>query len=320
MTLRDSLLEASAIISRRDAEVLLAHTLHRDRAWLLAHAEDVLAAPDLESFRALVARRAALAPLQHLTGMQEFFGLTLRVTTDVLIPRPETEHLVEAVLNWAHAQSNADPESGSRLHIADVGTGSGAIAIALASVLEHASITAIDISPAALAIALENAERHHLAGRIRFLQGDLLTPLFARQTPSDPLYTADPLNSLATGFDPFDPVLSAAAPLNPAFTSPLLDAIVSNPPYVATTDAPTLAPEVRDHEPALALYAGADGLDIYRRLIPQAFDLLRSGGLLAMEIGFGQRQPLAELLTDWKDVQFLDDYASIPRVVLATHP
>lgn len=286
MTLRDALLEAATAISRRDAEVLLAHTLHRDRAWLLAHTEDDLAPHDLESFRALTARRAAQEPLQHITGTQEFFGLALRVTPDVLIPRPETEHLVEAVLNWAHAESDAQPESGSHLRIADVGTGSGAIAIALASVLEHASITAIDISPAALAVARENAQRHHLAGRIRFLQGDLLTPLF-----SD------------TGFAPGR-----------------LDVIVSNPPYVATTEAPTLAPEVRDHEPSLALYAGPEGLDIYRRLIPQAFQLLRPGGLLAMEIGFGQRQPLTDLLTHWKEVRFIEDYASIPRVVLATRP
>jgi release factor glutamine methyltransferase len=316
MTLRDALLEASATIARRDAETLLAHTLHRDRAWLLAHTDDVLAPQDLESFRALAARRSAQEPLQHITGTQEFFGLSLRVTPDVLIPRPETEHLVEAVLNWAHAQSDlqsdADPEPGSHLRIVDVGSGSGAIAIALASVLEHASLTAIDISPAALAVAYANASQHHLADRIRFLQGDLLTPLLARHASPDPLYTADPLNPLFAGSDPFDtpPTASVAA----------FDIVVSNPPYVALSEAPTLAPEVRDHEPALALYAGPDGLEIYRRLIPQAFDLLRPGGLLALEIGFGQQQPLSGLLTGWKDLRFLDDYASIPRVALALRP
>jgi release factor glutamine methyltransferase len=167
------------------------------------------------------------------------------------------------------------------LRVADVGTGSGAIAIALASVLEHASITAIDISPAALAVARDNAVRLNLASRIRFLEGDLLTPV--------------------TGDPPFD-------------------VIASNPPYVALDDAPTLAPEVRDHEPPLALYAGPTGLDIYRRLIPQAWDLLRSGGLLALEIGYGQRDALTELLANWHSVRFIDDYASIPRVALALRP
>lgn len=319
MTLRDALLEASATISRRDAETLLAHLLRRDRAWVLAHADDDLPAPDLDALRSLVMRRAAQQPLQHLTGMQEFFGLSFRVTPDVLIPRPETEHLVEAILDWAHTQSDADPESGSRLRIADVGTGSGAIVIALASVLEHASLTAIDISPAALAVARDNAERLKVMKRIRFLQGDLLTPLLTPHPARDPLFTGDPISPLAFGTDPLDPLLTAAAPANP-FTIPTFDVIASNPPYVALDDADTLAPEVRDHEPPLALYAGADGLEVYRRLIPQALDLLRPGGLLAMEIGYGQRDALTELLANWHSVRFVDDYASIPRVALALRP
>lgn len=275
MTLRDALLEASNSISRRDAETLLAHILQHDRAWLLAHADDDLAATDLDTLRALATRRAANEPLQHLTGTQEFFGLAFRVTPDVLIPRPETEHLVEAVLDFARALP--DPH----LRIVDVGTGSGAIAITLASVLEHASVTAIDISPAALAVARDNSARLGIGDRIRFLEGDLLTPLAGEAA---------------------------------------FDVIASNPPYVALEDAPTLAPEVRDHEPALALYAGPHGLDIYRRLIPQAFDLLRPGGLLALEIGFGQREALIELLSTWQSVRFIDDYASIPRVAVAIRP
>src|ERR1700761_4802495 len=147
MILRDALLEASSTISRRDAETLLAHVLDHDCAWLLAHADEDLTPQDLSSFRSLVARRAAGEPLQHLTGTQEFFGLALRVTPDVLIPRPETEHLVEAVLHWAHGESDEHAESTHALRIADVGTGSGAIAIALASVLDRASVTAIDVSP-----------------------------------------------------------------------------------------------------------------------------------------------------------------------------
>ncbi len=282
MTLRSALLEAAMQVSRRDAETLLAHILRRDRAWLLAHAEDDLSPEHYAALATLIARRARGEPLQHLTGTQEFFGLTFKVSRDVLIPRPETEHLVEAVLDWAHRQSDAQPDSGSHLRIADVGTGSGAIAVALASVLEGASVTAIDISPAALAIARFNAVQHGVDRRVRFIEGDLLSP-FADQPES-------------------------------------LDTVASNPPYVALADRDTLAPEVRDHEPDLALYAGPDGLAMYRRLIPQAHAALRTGGLLALEIGYGQREPLAQLLSGWQQVRFIDDYAGIARVALAIRP
>ncbi len=313
MTLRDALLEASASIPRRDAETLLAHILRRDRAWLLAHLDDDLPAAELDGFRSLTARRTAHEPLQHLTEVQEFFGLQLRVTPDVLIPRPETEHLVEAVLDWGRSQP--DPH----LNIADVGTGSGAIAISLASVLEHASVTAIDISAEALAVARDNAERLGVAKRIRFLRSDLLTELFGHQMPVDSLFTGDPLNSLIAGLDPFDPMQGAAA-AERALARPPFDIIASNPPYVGLDEAATLPPEVRDHEPALALYAGREGLSIYRRLIPQAAQLLRPGGLLAMEIGFGQREAVTDLLAGWNSVRLVDDYADIPRVALALRP
>lgn len=286
MTLRSALLESATRISRRDAETLLAHVLQRDRAWIVAHVDDDLSPGHAAEFETLTSRRGSGEPLQQITGHQEFFGLEFKVTADVLIPRPETEHLVEAVLDWAHKRSDAEPEAGSHLRIVDVGTGSGAIAIAIASVLEHASVTAIDISPEALAVARFNAHQHQLDQRIRFLEGDLLTPL---------------LDEPAS-----------------------LDIVASNPPYVALDDRDTLAPEVRDHEPSLALYAGRDGLDIYRRLIPQAFATLRSGGLLALEIGYGQREALTSLLATpeqaWRDVRFIDDYASIARVALAVRP
>lgn len=312
MTLRDALLEASSSISRRDAETLLAHTLRHDRAWLLAHLDDELRSSDLESLRALTARRAAQEPLQHITGVQEFFGLELRVTPEVLIPRPETEHLVEAVVDWARAQP--DP----RVKIADVGTGSGAIAIALASALEHASLTAIDISAAALAVAHENAERLGFAERIHFLRSDLLSPLLEPHAPAEPLFTGDPLNPMVFGTDAFN--LFGNPPVDSPFTAPTFDVIASNPPYVAEADAATLAPEVREREPSQALYAGPDGLEIYRRLIPQSLQLLRPGGLLALEIGFGQRDAMGALLAGWQSVRFIDDYAGIPRVALAVRP
>jgi release factor glutamine methyltransferase len=272
MTLRDALTEASTSIERRDAEVMLAHLLERDRAWLLAHPEEELTAAQLRALVAMTERRAEREPLQYITGVQEFFGLSLRITPATLIPRPETEHLVEAVLAWAAAQLSESP----KLKVLDVGTGSGAIAIALAKSLPDAEIVACDVSTAALAVARGNAER--LGARVRFVESDLLAA-FAEY--------------------------------------PLFDVIAANPPYVPDLDGALLQAEVRDHEPHIALFGGADGLDLYRRLIPQAQAALRAGGLLAMELGFGQSEPLAALLGGWKDVRFVEDYAGIPRIVLA---
>jgi release factor glutamine methyltransferase len=281
MTLQDALAEASTQIPRRDAETLLAYLLQRDRAWLFAHPEAALEPTQFEAFRALTLRRAAHEPLQHLTGRQEFYGLTLHVTPDTLIPRPETELLVEAVLNWAEHQPT--PLRIPALRILDIGTGTGAIALALATHLPTAEVVACDISAAALSVARDNAERLDLAGRVRFTQSDLLAAL--------------------------TPELDAGG---------LFHAIVSNPPYVPAADAPTLHPEVVDHEPHIALFAGPDGLDIYRRLIPQAHAALRPDGLLALEFGFGQRQALLDLLAGWRNIRILDDYAAIPRIALAT--
>lgn len=272
MKVREALTEASATITRRDAETMLAHLLERDRAWMLAHPEEELTAAQLRALVAMTERRAEREPLQYITGEQEFFGLSLRITPATLIPRPETEHLVEAVLAWAAAQLSESP----KLKVLDVGTGSGAIAIALAKSLPDAEIVACDVSTAALAVARGNAER--LGARVRFVESDLLAA-FAEY--------------------------------------PLFDVIAANPPYVPDLDGALLQAEVRDHEPHIALFGGADGLDLYRRLIPQAQAALRAGGLLAMELGFGQSEPLAALLAGWKDVRFVEDYAGIPRIVLA---
>jgi release factor glutamine methyltransferase len=274
MTSQQALNEAATRIARRDAQVLLAHVLRRDSAWLIAHANDVLAETDLDTFSTLVKRRSEHEPLQYLTGVQEFYGLPMRVTPDTLIPRPETEHLVEAALTWAATQPQP-------LRMLDVGTGTGAIAIALAKHLPHAEVIACDLSPAALEVAKENAAMNQVA--LRFTESDLLAA-FAPE--------------IADGL--------------------LFDAVVSNPPYIPDGDAAEMQPEVVAYEPHSALFAGTDGLEIYRRLIPQAHAVLRDGGLLAMEIGFGQRDALVVLLRDWVDVKFLNDYANIPRVVLAT--
>ncbi len=197
------------------------------------------------------------------------------------------------------------PSQPEPLHILDVGTGSGAIAIALARNLPHAHITATDISPAALEVAAANAARHHLTPRITFLQSDLLSALQA-----DPM----PYSSHSNKRDRQAPALTREA------RPEQYEVLVSNPPYVSTADRATLHPQVRDHEPATALFAGASGLDIYRRLIPQARAALKPNGLLALEIGHNQRDALAALLTGWHSVRFLPDLQQIPRVALARKP
>ena len=262
--------------ARSDAELLLLHTLHISRATLLAHPIRELTPQEQSLYQQSLARRLLHEPIQYITGHQEFYGLDLCVTSAVLIPRPETEHLVEAVL------THFKPLATQPLRIADIGTGSGAIALALAAHLPQAEITALDLSPEALHIAEANARQHNLAHRIRFLRSDLLSAITHEEQASQPF-----------------------------------DAIVSNPPYVPDADAPQLHPQVRDYEPHTALFAGPTGLDIYRRLIPQAHAALKPGGLLALEIGHGQRPALADLLVSWQSVSFLNDLQQTPRVVLA---
>ena len=280
MTLRQAISAAAdqlagnkelAPTAMRDPELLLLHTLELPRSTIYAYPGRLLNSREREAYAAAVARRYASEPVQYITGTQEFFGLAMEVGPGVLIPRPETELLVEAVLERVSKDD--------AITLLDVGTGSGAIAIALASQLPEARVTAIDVSGAALAIARRNVERHGLGGRIRLVQSDLL-----RELPRP-----------ATGFD----------------------AIVSNPPYVPEPDRAGMHAEVREHEPEQALFAGADGLEIYRRLIPEASAALSERGLLAMEIGYGQREAVEALLGGWRAVQFLNDLRGIARVVVA---
>jgi release factor glutamine methyltransferase len=282
MSLRQTITAAAARIAAhpelqpdaaRDAELLLLHTLNLPRTALILDPNRPLTDAERTTYNRAIERRATGEPIQYITGEQEFYGLKLRVTPAVLIPRPETELLVEAVLQRLPSEQP--------LRIADIGTGSGAISIALAVHRPAAQITTLDISPAALAVARDNAATHQVADRIRFLESDLLSAVAAE---------------------------------------PPFDAIVSNPPYVPETDRATLHAQVRDHEPATALFAGPDGLDIYTRLIPQAHAALPPGGLLALEFGHSQHDALASLLQNWKDVVFLDDLQQIPRVVLAHRP
>jgi len=264
------------------AELLLLHVLDRDRTWLYAHPEEQLSAAESERFFALIARRANGEPTQHLTGKQEFWGLEFEVTPDVLIPRPETEHLIEVALDrLALRELRAGRKqtlTGAGLQIADIGTGSGCIAIALARDLPAATIYATDISSAALAVAKRNADRHSVSGHIHFVECNLLD-----------------------------------------ITTPEFDLIVSNPPYVGRREAETLAREVRDHEPEIALYGGEEGYELYADLITQAAAHLKTGGLLVLELGHNSLpavQPLLDAPT-WTNVAVTNDLAGIPRVLAA---
>jgi len=256
MTLREALTVAAAMLANdehlhgtatRDAELLLLHVLQISRTTLIAHPGRELTPSQRTTYEATIARRLHHEPIQYITGRQEFYGV-----------------------------------ANQTLKIADIGTGSGAIAIALAIHLPQAEITALDISTEALAVAATNARRHDVASRIQFLQSDLLAAL--NHEPQT------------------------------------FDAIVSNPPYIPSTDRATLHPQVRDHEPPTALFAGEDGLDIYKRLITQAWSALKPNGLLALEIGHGQQADLITLLTDWHNICFINDLQQIPRVALARTP
>jgi release factor glutamine methyltransferase len=261
---------------RLDAEVLLAHARRCQRIELYTAFDEVPPESVRTAYRDLVSRRAKGTPVAYLVGHREFFSLDFEVTPDVLIPRPETEQLIVRALDLAKELAGTQP-----LMIADVGTGSGAIAVSLARHLQHCQITAIDLSPAALAVAQRNAQRHTVAGRIEFLQGDLLDAV-----PSGSLFHL----------------------------------IVSNPPYVATDELASLHCDVRDHEPHLALDGGRNGTQVIERLIPQAAHRLRSGGWLLLEVGAANAPLVAELVErnlDLTSGETIKDLAGLPRVVQA---
>jgi release factor glutamine methyltransferase len=284
------MLTSAAVPSPRlTAETLLMFVLGCDRAHLLAHPERVLTEDEASRFAAALAHRIRGVPTQYITGYQEFWGMDFIVSPAVLIPRPETEHLVEAVLGLARAFRSqcclspgfAQPGVPSP-RIVDVGAGSGCIALALAKELPHAEIHAIDSSPDALEIARANAARHGLQERVSFQESDLLGA-FSHDTAR-------------------------------------FDFVVSNPPYVSEADKETLQPEVRDFEPHTALFAGPNGLDVIERLIPQAQRALKCGGWLVMEIGQGQDSAVDAALSKWNNRAFVNDLQGIPRVVQAQRP
>jgi len=295
------------------AELLLLHATGRTRTSLYSRPEDQLTESESQNYLSLIERRAAGVPTQHLTGKQEFWGLEFEVTPDVLIPRPETEHVIEVALDRL-ALRNLRAEksqimSGEGLLIADVGTGSGCIAIALAKELPAAKIYALDISLAALTVAQRNANRLGFANRITFLESNL----FERLSLVGAQHAAPQLGNHRSS----KPGESAIT----SHQSPLFDLIVSNPPYIARREAATLANEVRDHEPAIALFGGEEGYEFYADLLTQSAAHLKPGGILVLELGHDSLlavQPLLDTAT-WTATGVTNDLAGIPRVLSAEH-
>ena len=258
-----------------DARLLMAHALRLDRAELIANGERPLTDDETKAIEALAERRRRREPVARIFGSKEFWNLNLQVSPAVLLPRPETETVVEAALDFvAHAGLRAQ-----RLRILDIGTGSGALLLALLGELPNAAGVGTDISAAALAVARANAERCGLAGRARFLACDM-----------------------------------AAGVQGP------FDLIVANPPYVARGEIATLAPEVRDYDPALALDGGADGLDGYRAIAAGVPALLAPDGRLIVELGAGQEAPVRALFSNAGLAvgAAREDLAGIPRALSAT--
>lgn len=331
LTIREAYVEASSFLLQHgaseaasSAELLLQDLLGLTRSEMLLSWQEPFPQEHEARWRELLARRAAGEPVQYILGEQEFYGLPFMVTPAVLIPRPETELLVEQIvligkqlwpemavgLEGSRVKSGADrdpaldeqPAQGGatgevleakhradtegaaagRPLIADIGAGSGAIAVSLAVQCPQWRVMSSDISPAALAVAQANAERHGVGGRVTFLEGDLLMPYIERALQ--------------------------------------LDVVVSNPPYIPEADEVGLQPEVRLHEPRSALYGGADGLDLYRRLTAQLADLGRLPALVGLEVGMGQADEVAKLLSqagEWDEIRIIPDLAGIARHVIA---
>ncbi len=259
---------------RLDAEVLLAHVLEKQRIYLYVHFDEPLQPGELAAYREMIKKRVLRVPVAQILGEKEFMGLTFKVTADTLVPRPDTEILVQAAVDRLRAMAGEES-----LRFADIGTGSGAICLSVLHYLAGTVADTVDISPAARAVAEENAASLGLADRITFHTGDLLQPLSG---------------------------ISFAA-------------ILSNPPYIPEADIVKLAPEVRLKEPHTALSGGQDGLDFYRRLANEAPAMLVPGGFTAFEVGIHQAGDVADLLKANPLIdrtEILPDYAGIDRVVV----
>ena len=259
---------------RLDAEVLLAAVLGRDRMYLYVHFDEPLEPAELATFRGYVKERGAHVPMAYILGRREFMGLSFRVTRDTLIPRPDTEILAQFAVDTLRTRAEA-----GELRFADIGTGTGAIALSVLHHTEGTRADAVDISPAAAAVAAENAAELGLTERIEVLTGDLTAPLLGRSYAM----------------------------------------ILSNPPYIPSADVKTLMEDVKAYEPHLALDGGADGLAVYRRLLRDAPDLLTEGGVIAVEVGIHEATDVAALMAAHPRIvrtKTLRDLAGIERVVV----
>ncbi len=269
----------------QEAGVLLCHALKCDRTYLYAHPEQEVDEPIVEQVLDNAIKRINKVPLQYIVGSTEFMSLTFKVTPSVLIPRQDTELLVETCINLANkAIGGVGSCSPRSISILDMCTGSGCVAVSLAWYLGQARLTACDISDAALEVAKGNAKNNGVAQRITFLQGDLFEALIG--------------------------------------STPSFDIIASNPPYIESETISTLDPEVRSNEPLLALDGGIDGLDFYRRISKEATSYLKQGGYLVFEIGYNQGQLVSTLLTEsgFTNVSVLKDLCNNDRVVLGQKP
>jgi len=271
-----------------EAEYLLAHALERKRTELYLNYTTPLPHHTLQEFVHLIERRIKREPSQYIIGEQEFWGLGFKVTRDVLIPRPETELIVEEAVKtiteceMRNAELNPKSEIRNPKLILDLCAGSGCIAIPLAKEITNSRVYAVDISERALAVAKENAERHGVADRITFLRGDLFEPINGMNIKAD--------------------------------------IIVSNPPYISKKMMAGLEPEIKDYEPVTALYGGEDGLDFYRRIISAASAYLLQGGYLMLEMGYGQAEEIKKLIEQDKVFEHIvikKDFAGIDRVIKA---
>jgi release factor glutamine methyltransferase len=279
MTIRTALVQGSELLERDKipeprltAEVLLGYALHCDRTYFYAHPEQELREVEWLHYGRYLDERMKGKPTQYITKRQEFYGREFRVSRDVLIPRPETELLVETVLKRSAIVKG--PGTGVLI---DVGTGSGAIAVTLALELDR-PVVATDLSSEALRVAQTNAT--NLGAKVDFVETDLV-------------------NCFQGGIAAF---------------------VVSNPPYVALDDRASLQREVRDWEPSLALFGGVNGLCVYRRLMPEAWRVLKSGGILALEIGVGQAEAVRAMAEAWREQRLFNDLAGIPRVLTCVKP
>ncbi len=261
---------------RLDAEVLLADLLNLERIKLYVKFDYPLTEEELNMYRKRVIKRAKNYPVAYITGTKEFMSLDFNINENVLVPRPETELLVEEVISFCQDKNLYEP------HIVDAGTGSGVIMVSLGYYLKKAKIIGIDIKDEILKVARSNIEKYELTDRVKVIKGDLLKPLLKMNKKN-------------------------------------VHIVVSNPPYISTKEMKKLPPEVKK-EPVIALDGGQDGLELYEKIILQSKKVLKSGGLLALEIGYTQAEAVCGMLKGWDNINVKKDYAGQDRIVMAEKP